>query len=143
MNEQTKINRALLIAPLTAPILYFLGAILFNVDGKLKADDIVPLVMVLILIAAPVSYIATAILGIPYYYLLKKRNWVTGLNLVIGGVILGVVAFLLFWASPFGLGILVAFDGAELAIVSAIGAALGGGVAWCFYILSGIREQLF
>ena len=141
MNKQNRIIRAFLIAPLIAPIIYLFGAILLNIGGEFKLRELLSLTMVVLFIAAPVSYIATALIGIPYYYILKRMNNLTRANLIIGGSVLGIATFLLFWASPFGLELLGAFDSTELVFTILIGAILGGGVAWCFQILSGITSH--
>ncbi|MEW8187517.1 MAG: hypothetical protein AB2794_21210 [Candidatus Thiodiazotropha endolucinida] len=141
MTERNTIVRAAAISPLAAPILYFVGAILFNREVDLELNGLFHLALVLLFIAAPVSYIATLVLGVPYYRLLKKLNRVSGVNLILGGVVFGVVTFLLFWATPFGLGLLTALDREELLNIIGIGAVLGGGVACCFYLLSGITNR--
>jgi hypothetical protein len=141
MTERNTIVRAAAISPLAAPIMYFVGAIIFNLELGLEWKGLFHLAIVVLFIAAPVSYIATLVLGVPYYRLLKRIHRVSGVNLILGGVAFGIITFLLFWATPFGLGSLTTIDRKEILNIVGIGAVLGGSVACCFYLLSGITNQ--
>jgi hypothetical protein len=145
--KQRSLLRAYVVAPLLAPILYFIWGLTLNFSGVMKMTDIPFLGAIVFFVAMPVSYLATAVFGIPYYRFLRRIERLSLPNLVIGGAILGVITTLLlqssffFFMRPDGISSYASIGVSELFSVGSIGAVLGGSVAWCFYYLSGITNH--
>jgi len=134
------VTKAFALSPLVAPALYFSGAVLFGGGTDWGAKDFFSLLMVVLFIATPVSYLATVVFGLPYFRLLSRFGYLSGLSLTAGGVLFGVLSFLIFWSSLWGLGFVFSLSGSELVRLVSIGAILGGGVAFCFAYISGITS---
>jgi len=134
------VTKAFTLSPLIAPALYLSGALLFGSGTDWGANDLFSLFMVVFFIATPVSYLATVVFGLPYFRLLSRFGYLSGLSLTAGGVLFGVLSFLIFWSSLWGLGFVFSLSGSELVRLVSIGAILGGGVAFCFAYISGITS---
>ena len=128
-------NRAFLISPLVAPALYFLGFIIF-VDGpKNEVDDLFVLLVISLVFASPVSYLASLIFGYPYIKILKRFDLLTTSFITLGGVLFGALSFIAFWGFVWDLNFLLSSSFGDLVHMAGIGAVLGGGVSFCFACL--------
>ncbi|MBI3561171.1 MAG: hypothetical protein HY080_05575 [Gammaproteobacteria bacterium] len=137
--EDLRLLLAIVIAPLAASILFSSGlfAALIFLEPPRSLGDIVGKVMHLTLLEIPASYMATIVLGAPYFLLLKRCNQLTLVRLVAGGALGGILLYVglvvvlpsgkiqaLFWWA--GLGMV------EESIISGV---LGISVAVVFYFV--------
>lgn len=129
-------TRAFLISPLVAPALFFLGYIVF-VDGpNYEVDDLFVLLVISLVFASPVSYLASLIFGYPYIKILKRFDLLSTLSITLGGVFFGAISFIAFWGFFWDLNFLLSSSLGDLAHMAGIGAVLGGGVSFCFACLT-------
>jgi hypothetical protein len=134
------VTKAFLLSPLVAPVLYFLGSVFLGGGTGWEAKDFFSLLMVVLFIATPVSYLATTVFGFPYLQVLRRFGFLSSLSLTAGGIFFGVLSFLFFWGSLWGPGFVFSLSGLELVRLVGIGAILGGSVAFCFAYISGITS---
>jgi hypothetical protein len=128
------LGRACLIAPLIAPALYYIGALIVMIIEPNNKVSFISAFIFIMSIGIPVSYVATLVLGLPVYQILKNKGLLSLTSISIGGVLLGALVLLLFFGSVSTMNVL------EFLSVSAIGATLGGSVALAFGIISGITR---
>ncbi len=138
MRNNKKLVLATLIAPLAAPSLYCLAAIVLHVIRGGNDSGLVRRLAIYFIVATPISYIASIFLGLPYYNALRWKNCLSFSSLMIGGVVLGGITMLLF--SVFGLGETIMTTKHLLSVIG-LGAFLGGGVAFSFRCISGITRR--
>jgi len=135
----------ILIAPLAAPILFYLGYLIVastqtnpgEVFGGLFVSA-----FIIFSFATPVSYVAFLVLGAPYIFWLKSKDQLKLWPCSLGGAVFGSVVFTLFW--------LVTLVGTpmfpeplywQLVCALGIGAVLGVGVAVSFCALTGLSTE--
>ena len=136
------ISRALILAPLTGPIIYYLAVVAFNFKTYASPDDYLSPLLLVLIGAVPGSYLVTILAGFPLYKYLVKIDRSSCATNGIGGAIIGGVALLVFSMTNFGsiaLGITLCTN-APLA-VGGVGALVGGGVSTCFYQLLGMPKH--
>jgi len=83
------------IAPLAAPVVFFLGLLLISTfhDGAVVGlQDWQALLLAATVFVLPVSYLATWIFGVPYIAWLQSRARLTTLNVCVGAVMFGVIS---------------------------------------------------
>lgn len=88
-----------LIAPLVAPVVFFLALLLWSVTQSgvalgtqgWEAGAVSALVFVL-----PVSYLATWLLGMPYLYWLQRKSRLSTLRVCAVAIVFGVIAMWVF-----------------------------------------------
>ena len=127
----------LLFAPLTAPVLYYLGVLVFSSTPIEGMKDIIIGFLFVFVFAAPVSYVASLILGIPFVLWLRSKGRLNFWSCSLGGIPLGAVAFVLFLVSVSGMPILTEVKLWEVAWFLGAGGALGFGVATVFCLITG------
>ena len=133
----TKTWKAGLISPLVAPALYFVGVLLFT-ETATSAREVSSAFFGIMFFGLPLSYMGMVILGIPYYRLLEKNNWMSLTKLVVGGTVFGAAVLGLFAAA------IVGFDGmwrVESIGTFAIGGGLGLAVSFVFGKMIGITRR--
>jgi hypothetical protein len=130
---------AMLLAPLAAPLLFFVGALLFTPVEISSPRDIVPFLGVSFGLAAPVSYVAVLVVGLPATLLLHRLGWLKLPVFLAAGAFLGAAVQSLFF--------LLFFSGSGLEVSAwhvrnwlLLGAALGVGVAASFWFVGGITS---
>jgi len=85
----------------------------------------------------PLSYIITLIFGFPVYIFLKKNNYLSMLNLVASGVLLGAILFLLFIASVSRM-----LNTTEILQILFIGSIMGASVSYAFGKIAKIEKNI-
>ena len=128
----------LLFAPLAAPVLYYIGVLVFSSTPIESAKDVFTGFLFVLVFAAPVSYVASLLLGVPFVMLLRFKGRLNFWWCSLGGVLLGIVAFLLFIVAVSGMPILTEVRLLEVAWFVGAGGALGFGVASTFCAITGI-----
>ena len=141
MTEKDHLTKAVAIAPLVAPVLYIAGGFIVNPVAEWSQKDLFGLLAMALPMAAAVSYIATILLGIPYYLLLRKIGRLSFVYLVGGGFLLGALSLSIFWIAIWGPSLVGALSKVEILRLLVIGAVLGGAVAACFALISGITMR--
>lgn len=126
--------RACLIAPLIAPALYYIGALIVMIMEPNNKVSLVSAFIFIMSIGIPVSYVSTLVLGLPVYQILKNKGALTLTSISFSGLLLGALVLLLFFGSVSTMNVL------EFLSVSAVGATLGGSVALTCGIISGITR---
>ncbi|MCG7937615.1 MAG: hypothetical protein N0C88_01995 [Candidatus Thiodiazotropha lotti] len=130
------VEKALLIAPVVGPLIYCIGAAILMVFSSSQGSVVAMLALVLSA-GIPVSYIATLIIGLPIYNLLKKKEILTITSLTVSGALAGVIVLALFFSSFKEYG---GFELNEFWNIAAIGTILGGAVAYTFARISGVKS---
>ncbi|WP_125932136.1 hypothetical protein [Thiosocius teredinicola] len=126
---------SVLLAPLAAPLLFFIGLLFAGGFGFHGLAEALKLMFVVFAIGAPVSYGATILFGYPLYRFLLANNWFSTGALVVGGIVIGApVNMALFHFVIGGQGHFFA-EGGQLLWSSIVGAAMGGIVALMFSLL--------
>ena len=88
--EKKRITLALLLAPLAAPLLYYLWMLFIGPAEFPTLLDLVISFSVVLIFAAPVSYVSTIVLGMPALYLLRRYGVLSLFSLTVVGIILGL-----------------------------------------------------
>ncbi|MCG7965726.1 MAG: hypothetical protein JAY63_03945 [Candidatus Thiodiazotropha taylori] len=130
------VEKALLIAPVVGPLIYCIGAAILMVFSS-SQGSVVAMVVLVLSAGIPVSYIATLIIGLPIYTLLKKKEILTITSITVSGALAGIIVLALFFSSFKGFGW---FELNEFLNIAAIGFILGGAVAYTFARISGIKS---
>jgi len=132
MSSRKKVTIAALIAPLVAPVAFYLVALAFSIPDLGSLSELYRSFVLMMLFALPLSYGSMIFLGIPYYLTLKKFERDNNTALVMGGVVLGAIVYIAFISMMKGSFSYISSDLQKLALSLLIGAALGGLVALCF-----------
>lgn len=134
MGIVVKINRtklAYILAPIF-PALYMLAIPYLSGSSYTGRHDI----LLVLLFSLSVSYLSCLLLGFPLVKFLRKRNSLSLVNVVVGGVLLGMLVYYVF-----GYGFTALLDSSmesvSLIQVLAWGAALGALVALPFSLIAG------
>lgn len=127
-----------LLAPLAAPVIYYVGVLIFSRAPIEGVKDILTGLLIVFVFAAPVSYLASLILGVPFVMLLKAKDRLSFWWCSLGGIPLGAVSFVLFLVAVSGMPILTEVRLWEIAWFIGAGGALGFGVASTFCTITGI-----
>ena len=132
-----------LIAPLTAPLFFFLGIIVISVihDGAaVGLHDWQAGVAAAAVFVLPVSYLATWIFGVPFFFWLRARARLTTKNVCFGAVTFGVISTWIFqWigkAEP------LQVEGLALGGLLGAGLALCVAIAFCGIIGTPLRRTV-
>ncbi len=118
-----------LIAPLAAPLIFFLGTLATSVahDGAaVGLHDWQAALIAAAVFVLPVSYLVTWIVGVPFILWLKARARLTTVSVCVGAIILGAISA---WVYQW-IGKAVPLQAEHLAI----GGLLGAGLAFCVAI---------
>ena len=136
-----RIILGVVIAPLAAPITYYIGVLIFS-DGKVQSiNDFFGGLMLISVFALPVSYIASIVLGLPAVYFLKKYNYLCLPNLVLTALGLGTLVLLLFALVSAGTNSNVEILNFESFWFILSGGGMAASVAIAFWYISGITRQ--
>ena len=92
MKSAVPVVLALLIAPLPAPLLYFLAAIVFQKTG---AEVSLQTVAMIYVIGLPLACLAVLVVGIPMYLLAVRLELESPAWYLFGGVLAGVMIWAL------------------------------------------------
>ncbi|MCP4091543.1 MAG: hypothetical protein GY746_17410 [Gammaproteobacteria bacterium] len=138
--EDLKLGKALLLAPLVAPIMYMMGVYIFSQSVPSGIKDILSALFFVSAFALPVSYVGTLIIGFPLVIWLKSKGTLTATNLTFGGSIAGGVVFTCFVLLLAGFDLEV-LELPQLVWYLAAGGALGAGVSYTFSVISGITHM--
>lgn len=125
------------IAPLAAPIIFFLGVLLVSTlhDGPVAGlHDWQAALLAAVVFVLPASYLVTWILGVPYIFWLRSRSRLTTLNVCVGAVIFGVIGA---WGYQW-IGKAESLQMGSLALGALLGAGLALSVAITFCAVKGI-----
>lgn len=95
-----RLSRALLVAPLTAPLLYWAGALAVALadPGRRQSalQDPFGGLGYILLVGAPIAYAAALVASVPAIWLVRRRSrWALGLLLMLGGLVGLVTALVL------------------------------------------------
>ncbi|MES9856164.1 MAG: hypothetical protein ABW166_06130 [Sedimenticola sp.] len=134
--KQYSLLKALVIAPITAPIIYYIGTAVVIIMSPETTSSFLSAFAFVMFFGIPVSYIATVIIGVPVYKFLDMKGALSKTNLVLCGSVLGAVVLVLFFSS-------MSFGGMEIKeilFIAVIGAALGASVAFSFGLIAGITR---
>jgi hypothetical protein len=88
---------AFLVAPLAAPVAYVLGTLaigFFTRGTTLKALSALDLVIGVFTLGAPSAYVATLVLGVPIYFMLRRFGLLTRWTIWLAGAAIGAVGAL-------------------------------------------------
>ena len=135
--SSNSIGKAVLISPLVAPVLYFLGVVAFAKTGGTIESTYVAFGWIMSF-GVPISYLATGLVGVPFFRLLEKRKILNMAYLVLSGAILGGTVLLLFTASLTGVE---GLQWEEARSSFGIGMVLGTAVAFTFGKIAGITNK--
>lgn len=136
-----RIILGVLIAPLAAPITYWIGVIIFSISKVQSFNDLIGSLLLISAFALPVSYIASILLGLPAVFLLKKHNYLSLPNLVLTALVLGTLVLLLFAAISAGTNSNVEILNLESLWFILAGGGMAASVAILFWYISGITRQ--
>lgn len=129
-----------LIAPLAAPVIFFLGTSLISVfrDGPVVGlhDWQAGLLLVMVFVL-PVSYLATWVLGVPYIFWLRSRSRLTATHVCAGAVVFGVISAWVYQC----IGKVGPLQMEHLAWGALFGAGLALCVAMAFCLVTGISSE--
>jgi len=135
-----KLRRAVLIAPLIAPVVYFFGS-LFFLDSYYDYGIIIAVLLSLltvVIVILPIAYVSTVIIALPIFIALKKLNTLSLINFVFLcslSVILefiGVVYYLTSYAEE-------TFESPQIIYFILFGIFLGGSVSYIFGRIAGLK----
>ena len=135
MNDEKALKRALLFAPLCAPVMYCLITVIILLFSPEQLSTMPITAIGIFFVAAPMSYLCTAVIGEPYYTYLKAKQRLSNVTLTLGGVVFGAVIFVLFFSA-----IVEVPPMDELVQMIGMGAILGGSVAWTFGAIAGVPK---
>ena len=95
-----RLSRALVVAPLTAPLLYWAGALAVALadPGRRQSalQDPFGGLGYILLLGAPIAYAAALVASVPAIWLVGRRSrWALGLLLMLGGLVGLVTALVL------------------------------------------------
>jgi hypothetical protein len=139
MEQNLNIIKAFFVAPLAAPLLYFFGVIFFGGVEQIKEMiDLVMIVFFIFVSVTPVSYLITAIFGVPIFYLLKKNNCLSLKYLSFSGLFLGGILFILFFTAITGFRVDYSFK--EYLLFFLVGGGMGLGVSYLFGYILGLTK---
>ena len=126
----------LLLAPLTSPVIYYAGMLLFT-DPQIESGDLITIFFVVSIYALPVSYLGSIVLGIPYVLLLKAKNHLDFWWCSLGAIPLGALAYVVLMlaiSSTQSIDIVLL----ENLWIFSVGGAMGFGIASTFCAITGI-----
>lgn len=92
MSSAVIVVLAFLIAPLPAPLLYFLAAILFQKTG---AEVSLHALVMIYFIGLPLAYLAVLVVGVPMYFLYVRLEWEAVGWYLFGGALAGLAVWVL------------------------------------------------
>jgi hypothetical protein len=122
-----------LVAPLASPYLYLFGILMFELNNSHNGIEPAAFFNQVLLTVIITSYLGFLLLGLPYYYVVKKHHRDSVFNITCGGMFFGIVAFFVA-LKPLGLNI-SALENAnyiEVFFLVFVEALLGGAVAFSF-----------
>lgn len=131
-----------IVSPLVAPLLIVAPTLLtFFTDSQYFLSQVAGLELAFF-IASMFSYLGFGLLGIPALLLVRQHMPLTLLRVCAVGAVAGSLVFILFitllgWA----LGTISNGSLVDWAYSSAVGAVLGGAVALCFCLISGLTSR--
>ena len=141
--DTTKHIKALLIAPLIGPIIFY-AVMLIESES---APDMLAQFYVFIdifVVACPVSYLIAIFIGIPYLLFLEKNNHLSSKLLIWGGMFIGCLAFILIFTVPWVSSMEESISFGQLLYLGSLGiggSILGGCVAYTYAKLAGISSE--
>lgn len=138
--DNLKIGKALLVAPLAAPIVYFLGVLLFTETREQNANEIIRSFFFISAIALPVAYVAVIIVGLPVFTILNGKGALSTKNVVIIGTGAGAALFTAFIWLMSGFGPFV-LEPPQVFMYLGAGALLGLVVSFVFAWVAGITSD--
>ncbi|WP_198266488.1 hypothetical protein [sulfur-oxidizing endosymbiont of Gigantopelta aegis] len=141
MQKIIKPIKAFFIAPLVAPIVYFIGSLILGGSEQINSfKDFYMIALMFFYFAIPVSYAVTAILGMPIYFILMQFKCLSLTSLSLSGMLLGSAVVI------FALSAIVGFRDdytvQEYVWFFFIGAGLGLSVSYTFARIAGLSRRL-
>jgi len=128
------------IAPLAAPVAFFLGMSLISVfrDGPVAGlHDWQAGLLAVMVFVLPASYLATWVFGVPYIFWLRSRSRLTATHVCMGAVIFGIISA---WVYQY-IGKVGPLQVEHLARSALFGAGLALCVAIAFCVVTGISSE--
>lgn len=134
MTHRSRVLLAFVIAPLAAPVGFFVFTVVYDaaVTGTTRLD------VRTFLLSTPGSYLATLLIGLPSVIMLKRVGYLSASALLLFGVVGGAVVQVLFFAVFFGYRNLEFESWKFISRWIILGMALGLSVALSFCLIGGI-----
>ncbi|MBT3032051.1 MAG: hypothetical protein KME36_13200 [Candidatus Thiodiazotropha sp. (ex Lucina pensylvanica)] len=137
--ENLNIGKALLFAPLVAPIIYFIGVLLFTDTGAQNVRVLMRSFFFVSAFALPVAYVSVIIIGLPTIAILNSKGALSTRNIVMIGAGAGAVLFTAFIWLMSGFGPFV-FEPPQVFMFLGAGALQGLVVSFVFAWIAGITS---
>ena len=88
-----RLGRALLLAPLAAPLVVVFCVLPYELVSRSVGEDL-GIALLFGVVATAISYILTILLGLPTHWFLQRRRLVRGRHYGLAGLFLGAMSFL-------------------------------------------------
>lgn len=129
---------ALLIGPLAAPLIYIVGVLLLGAAELDEPGAAWMLTVLVFIVAAPVAYAATLVLGLPLIWFLRRTSGLGLFSLLLCSAAIGGLVYLGFMAWLLQGSGLVTKGAEKLVLWFGTGAALAASVAAAVWFIGGI-----
>jgi hypothetical protein len=128
-----RVVRASLIAPLTAPVLYYLMALVAAIADPMRrasaGQSALTALALVLAFGAPVAYAATVVVGLPLLWIVRRVAPLTLARTILVGFVVGV-------AVATGLAPWLSGDLVSIPLPAWQGVLLGGASAAVWYLLA-------
>ncbi|MBW9259150.1 MAG: hypothetical protein K1566_12120 [Candidatus Thiodiazotropha sp. (ex. Lucinisca nassula)] len=140
--ENLKIGKALLVAPLITPILYYLGVLMFTESEVHSPSELLRHFYFISLYALPVAYVAVINVGLPAVVMLNSKDALNVKNIVKIGTVSGATLYTAFLWLMSGFSLMI-LEFPKVLIYLGSGAILGLSVSFVFAWIAGIASASY